>query len=134
MVANVVISALMPSCAMTKPLSNPTSAPERTPAAMPTSAESAQLDTTAPTIPPIATTEPTDKSKSPAARQKSIVQEIIPTTVTDSSSPLRFTRLKKLSTKIAQQMNIRTNTRSMPAFCQSERTMDGADSGAGGVA
>src|SRR6476620_415491 len=110
MVARVVMSALMPRRAMTKPLRSPTTPPAR--------------------APDMATTEPTERSKSPAARQKSMVQAMRPTVATERRRPLKLTQEGKLGTKMAQQPKRRRKTTSMPVASQQARR-EGRERGEG---
>src|SRR4051812_42048818 len=62
-----------------------------------------------------ATTEPTDKSKSPAARQNNIVHATMPVIETARASPRMLAQDRKFSTPTEQPMNNNANTSSMPA-------------------
>ncbi len=74
---------------------------------------------TAATTPAHGTIVPTERSKLPDARQKSIVQEIMPTVETASSSESRFRSVKKSFTVSEQTMTSTARMASMPA-CSSQ--------------
>src|SRR5256885_15280591 len=114
-VANVVISGLILHLATTTPLTKPTSAPNPSPARMPTKMLSDLLIITAATTPAHGTIVPTERSKFPEARQKSIVQEMMPTVETASSSESRLRSVKKSLTVSAQTMTSTARIASMPA-------------------
>src|SRR5438270_5757498 len=120
MEASVVMRGLILHFATTVPLSKPTSAPEPSPAAIPKATLPVWFITTVAITPAQASTEPTDRSKFPEAKQKSIVQETIPTLETASSNPCMFTFEKKLSTQREQPRNSAAITTSIPARSQKE--------------
>ena len=91
------------------------STPEPSAAATPSATLPVLFMTTAATTPAQASTEPTERSKLPEARQKSMVDETIPTVETASSKPWRFTTERKSLTKMAEAANSRASTNNMPA-------------------
>ena len=117
-VASVAISALMRNREITTPLQSPTAPPTNTPANMPNKTLPIALVTTAATTPAQATTEPTDKSKSPDAKQNSIVQPTMPICDTANAKPFTFTHEKKSSTNSEHAANSTAKTTNMPAFSQ----------------
>jgi len=111
----VVIRALLLHFAMITPLKRPTMPPAATPASTPRATLPVRSMTTAASTPEHATTEPTDRSKSPEARQNSMVQATMPMVETDSASPFMFAQERKSSTHTAQPPNRRAKTTSIPA-------------------
>jgi len=96
MVARVAMRALMPSLAITAPLKRPMSRQARRLIATGTAiCPGIHAISTALRMPPKATTAPMERSKSPAARQKSMVQASIPTWETERERPIRFCTEKK---------------------------------------
>src|SRR6266478_6487963 len=118
-VASVVIRGLILHLATTTPLTKPTSAPNPSPAMMPIKILSDLLIITAATTPAHGTIVPTERSKFPDARQKSIVQEMIPTVEMASSSELWLRIVKKSLTVSAQTTTSTARMASMPA-CSSQ--------------
>jgi hypothetical protein len=76
------------------------------------------LMTTAVSTPEQATTEPTERSKWPEARQKSMVQESIPTVTTAVARPLMLFALAKFGTNSAQRPKMAAQMTAMPALSQ----------------
>ncbi len=94
-VASVAISALMRNREIATPLQSPTTPPIDTPANMPNRTLPTALVTTAATTSEQATTEPTDKSKFPDAKQNSIVHPTMPICDTANAKPFTFTHYKQ---------------------------------------
>ncbi|MNH00640.1 hypothetical protein D3C79_598400 [compost metagenome] len=114
MVAKVVISALIFSRAITKPLINPESTPNSKPAATPIHRLSVMLITTAAVTPAQAITDATDRSKSPEARQNSMPHATMPDMDIASPRPFILIKLPKFGTNTTQATNSTANTTSMP--------------------
>src|SRR5947209_8357214 len=116
--ASVVINGLILNLATIVPFTNPTRAPDPSPAAIPTVTLPVLFMITVAMTPAQASTEPTDRSKFPEARQNNIVQATIPTVETASNRPRMFTAEKKLFTKNEQPAKSAASTSSMPARSQ----------------
>ncbi|MNF74470.1 hypothetical protein D3C84_565030 [compost metagenome] len=114
MVARVVMRALILNLATTMPLMRPNSTPTDMPARMPTVMLSVALMPTAQATPEQATTEPTDMSNSPEARQNSMPQATMPDMETASPSPRMLIRLAKLGTSAQASRNRMAKITSMP--------------------
>ncbi|MNE12942.1 hypothetical protein D3C80_1057650 [compost metagenome] len=114
MVARVVISALIFSRAITKPLINPETIPSSKPAPTPIHRLSVILITTAVVTPAQAITDATDRSKSPEARQNSMPQATMPDMDIANPSPFILINEPKLGTNSTQAINSTANTTSMP--------------------
>src|SRR3954464_3304818 len=83
---------------------------------------SVRFITTAASTPAHATTDPIDKSKSPAARQNNIVHETMPVIETARGSPRMFATEKKFSTKTEQPTKSSASTSNIPALSKNSAT------------
>ncbi len=118
LMASVVINALMRPFAMTNPLKKPMRPPPTIPRMIPNNTLLVELITTAAVTPLKATMFSTERSKSPEARQKSIVQETIPTIETERPRPIMLRHVKKYGTKIDSSKNKTIKMTSIPESSQ----------------
>src|SRR5690606_18253633 len=110
------IRALMPSLATTKPFTNPTAQPAASATAAPATTLPVLAITVAAITPARAKVAPTDKSKSPEARQNSMVQLTMPMVHTASVTLMKFIAEKKLGTVSEHTSTSSASTSSMPAL------------------
>src|SRR5258707_327629 len=120
MEARVVMSGLILNLATMARLTAPARAPDASPAAIRRTALPVWSITTVAIPPAQASTEPTDRSKLPDARQNSMVHDTIPTVDTASNSPPMFTAEAKFLTNNEQPTSRAASTSNMPARSQKE--------------